>query len=116
MASLTECLYHATPLLAIPFANDQKQHMMRAQRLGYAAFVDWEGLSTVGLLVALKTTLEDKQMAARLQQVRSYCMCCVPMMISNMENVSAVCISMFKGKNSVHGQREESAFSRRLVD
>ena len=75
MASLTECLYHATPLLAIPFANDQKQHMLRAQRLGYAAFVDWEGLSTEGLLVALKTTLEDKQMAARLQQVLSYCMC-----------------------------------------
>ena len=75
MASLTECLYHATPLLAIPFANDQKQHMLRAQRLGYAAFVDWEGLGTEGLLVALKTTLEDKQMAARLQQVGVYCMC-----------------------------------------
>ena len=76
MASLTECLYHATPLLAIPFANDQKQHMLRAQRLGYAAFVDWGGLlSSVGLLAALKTTLEDKQMAARLQQVRAHCMC-----------------------------------------
>ena len=114
MASLTECLYHATPLLAIPFANDQKQHMLRAQRLGYAAFVDWEGLSTVGLLAALKTTLEDKQMAARLQQVRAYCMC------ANDDFKHGKCERSVhfnvKGKNSVHGQREESAYARRLVD
>ena len=69
LASLTESLFHNTPLLAIPFANDQKQNMMRAQRLGYAAFVDWEGLSSVGLLEAVKTTLEDKTMAAKLHQV-----------------------------------------------
>ena len=114
MASLTECLYHATPLLAIPFANDQKQHMLRAQRLGYAAFVDWEGLSTVGLLAALKTTLEDKQMAARLQQVRAYCMC------TNNDLKHGKCERSLhfniKGKNSVLGQREEPAFARRLVD
>ena len=114
MASLTECLYHATPLLAIPFANDQKQHMLRAQRHGYAAFVDWEGLSTVGLLAALKTTLEDKQMAARLQQVRAYCMC------TNDGFKHGKCeVSLHfnvKGKNSVLGQREESAFAGRLVD
>ena len=69
LASLTESLFHNTPLLAIPFANDQKQNMMRAQRLGYAAFVDWEGLSSVGLLGAVKTTLEDKTMADKLKQV-----------------------------------------------
>ena len=114
MASLTECLYHATPLLAIPFANDQKQHMLRAQRLGYAAFVDWEGLSTVGLLAALKTTLEDKQMAARLQQVRAYCMW------TNDDFKHGKCERSVhfnvKGKNSVLGQREEPAFTCRLVD
>ena len=69
LASLTESLFHNTPLLAIPFANDQKQNMMRAERLGYAAFVDWEGLSSVGLLGAVKTTLEDKTMADKLKQV-----------------------------------------------
>ena len=114
MASLTECLYHATPLLAIPFANDQKQHMLRAQRLGYAAFVDWEGLSTVGLLAALKTTLEDKQMAARLHQVRAHCMC------TNDDLKHGKCErivhSNVKGKNSVLGQREDSTFTRHLVD
>ena len=114
MASLTECLYHATPLLAIPFANDQKQHMLRAQRLGYAAFVDWEGLTSVGLLAALKTTLEDKQMVARLQQVRAFYMC------TNDGFKHGKCERSVhfnvKGKNSVHGQREESAFSRSLVD
>ena len=114
MASLTECLYHATPLLAIPFANDQKQHMLRAQRLGYAAFVDWEGLSTVGLLAALKTTLEDKQMAARLQQVRVYCMCNNDDFKHGKFEVSLH--FNVKGKNSVLGQREEPAFARRLVD
>ena len=69
LASLTESLFHNTPLLAIPFANDQKQNMMRAERLGYAAFVDWEGLSSEGLLGAVKTALEDKTMAAKLKQV-----------------------------------------------
>jgi len=70
LASLTESLFHATPLLAIPFANDQKQNMMRAQRLGYATFLDWEGLSSEGLLDAVKTTIEDTKMAAKLKQVR----------------------------------------------
>jgi len=70
LASLTESLFHATPLLAIPLANDQKQNMMRAQKLGYAAFLDWEGLSSEGLLSAVKTTIEDTGMAAKLKQVR----------------------------------------------
>ena len=69
LASVTESLFHNTPLLAIPFANDQKQNMLRAERLGYAAFVDWEGLNTVGLLRAVETALEDKKMAAKLEEV-----------------------------------------------
>ena len=103
-ASLTESLFHKTPLLAIPFANDQKQNMLRAQRLGYAAFVDWEGLSSEGLLGAVKTTIEDTKMAAKLIQV------------DLSIYLLAISSDHLTGEGGVLGQGEKSKDDSRLVD
>ena len=58
LASITEALYHGTPLLAIPLSNDQKQNVLRAEHLGYVVSVEWEGLSVEGLLEGVGRALE----------------------------------------------------------
>ena len=70
LASLTESIYHQTPLLGIPASNDQKQNMARAVRQGYARSTDWAGLSQAALLAAVRAALGDEAMLARLGQVR----------------------------------------------
>ena len=70
LASLTESIYHLTPLLGIPASNDQKQNMARAVRQGYARSTDWAGLSQTSLLAGVRAALEDEAMLARLGKVR----------------------------------------------
>ena len=42
-----EALQTRTPLVGIPFANDQRPNLLRAQRAGYAVMIDWGELTEV---------------------------------------------------------------------
>ena len=47
LVSLVEALQTRTPLVGIPFANDQRPNLLRAQRAGYAVMIDWGELTEV---------------------------------------------------------------------
>jgi len=69
IGSVTEAIYHKASLIGIPFSNDQKPNLLRAQKHGFAKILDWDEITHVDLKTAIEEALEDKEMSVALDRV-----------------------------------------------
>ena len=60
LLSLQEALYHKTPLIGIPFGNDQIINILRAKNRGYAIMLDWSNLTSNHLYEAINRAISDR--------------------------------------------------------
>ena len=71
LLSVTEALYHKTVIVGIPFVNDQKPNLRRAEKNGYAKMLDWNSLTQNDLTKAIKDSIEDKKMKSSLEKMHT---------------------------------------------
>ena len=69
IGSLSEAIYHKASLVGIPFSNDQKPNLLRAEKQGYALLLDWDNLSEKDLTGAIRQSIENKEMKRSLERV-----------------------------------------------
>ena len=69
IGSLSEAIYHKAALVGIPFSNDQKPNLLRAEKHGYAVLLEWDSLNEEDLTAAIKTSIESKDMRDSLEKV-----------------------------------------------
>ena len=69
IGSLSEAIYHKASLVGIPFSNDQKPNLLRAEKQGYALLLDWDNLSQNDLTSAIRQSVENKEMKRSLERV-----------------------------------------------
>ncbi len=69
IGSLSEAIYHKASLVGIPFSNDQKPNLLRAEKQGYALLLDWDNLSEKVLSGAIRQSIENKDMKHSLERV-----------------------------------------------
>ena len=69
IGSLSEAIYHKASLVGIPFSNDQKPNLLRAEKQGYALLLDWDNLSEADLTGAIRKSIENKEMKESLERV-----------------------------------------------
>ena len=69
IGSLSEAIYHKASLVGIPFSNDQKPNLLRAEKQGYALLLDWDNLSEADLTDAIRKSIENKEMKESLERV-----------------------------------------------
>jgi len=72
MGGVSEAIYHKTALVGIPFVNDQKANLLRAERHGFATLLEWDELTAEGLKNAIMESMESDQMQAALDRVHSF--------------------------------------------
>ena len=63
LLGLQEAIYHAVPLLGLPFGNDQHNNMARAKKEGYALKLDWGRLNEENLFQAITTLINDPRLS-----------------------------------------------------
>ena len=56
-------------LVGIPFVNDQKANLLRAERHGYARLLEWDELTTEALKAAILESMESRDMQEALERV-----------------------------------------------
>ena len=59
MLSFQEAIYHAVPLLCLPFGNDQKGQASKAEREGFGIKMDWNDFKEEQLNEALNKLIND---------------------------------------------------------
>ena len=69
IGSVTEAIYHKATLVGIPFANDQKPNLLRAEQQGYAVMLDLDLLEEDKFKNAINMAMESKEMASALDRV-----------------------------------------------
>jgi len=67
LLSLVEALQTKTPLVGIPFANDQRPNLLRAQQNGYAKMIDWADLTEENLNTAIRRAIGDNAMTEAVE-------------------------------------------------
>ncbi|XP_037038181.1 UDP-glycosyltransferase UGT4-like isoform X2 [Bradysia coprophila] len=67
LLSLTETIYHAVPIIGIPFFADQQVNMARAERLGYAKTILPKELGRESLSAAIKEVLTNDKYAHQIK-------------------------------------------------
>merc|ERR1711936_30601 len=72
MGGVSEAVYHKTALVGIPFVNDQKSNLLRAEKHGYAKLLEWDDLTAENLLAAIKESMESEEMQAALERVHGF--------------------------------------------
>ena len=45
LLGLQEAIYHGVPVLGLPFANDQKTNIVKAEKEGYLLKLDWDKIT-----------------------------------------------------------------------
>merc|ERR1712123_269879 len=71
LGSLVESIYHKTVIVGIPFSNDQRPNLLRAERNGYAKIVEWETLTSEDLYNGIKEAMSDETMGAAMERVHN---------------------------------------------
>ena len=69
IGSLTEAIYHKAALVGIPFAQDQRPNLLRAEKHGYAVLLEYETLTEASLTSAVQKAIESPELAAALDRV-----------------------------------------------
>ena len=59
-------------LVGIPFVNDQKANLLRAESHGYAKLLEWDDLTAEDLQAAIKEAMDSEEMKAALERVHSF--------------------------------------------
>jgi glucuronosyltransferase len=59
LIGLQEAIYHAVPVLGIPFGNDQRTNLAKAQKEGYVLKLDWDEISENVLHGAIQKLLDE---------------------------------------------------------
>ena len=72
IGSLTESLYHGAVMVGIPFSNDQKPNLLRAERHGYAVLLEWDDVTVISLRSAVTQAMESKSMVSSLDHMSRY--------------------------------------------
>ena len=68
IGSLTEAIYHKATLVGIPFGQDQRPNLLRAEKHGYAVLLEYETLTEASLTSSVRKAIESPQMAAALDR------------------------------------------------
>jgi len=55
-----EAIFHAIPMLMLPFGNDQKGNSAKARREGFGIILDWENLNEEKISNALDCLIKDQ--------------------------------------------------------
>ena len=71
LLSIQEALYHGTPLVGVPLAQDQISNVMRAEKNGFATKVALENLSVETLVPAIKLAMKDVKMKASMEKMHN---------------------------------------------
>ena len=71
IGSLTEAIYHKATLVGIPFAQDQKPNLIRAEKNGYAILLDYGTITEEIITTAVQKAMESPEMAAALERVHN---------------------------------------------
>ena len=71
LLSVMEALYHKTVIVGIPFVNDQKPNLRRAEKNGYAKMLEWNSLTKEDLSKAIKDAISDKKMETSLAEMHT---------------------------------------------
>ena len=75
IGSISEAIYHKASLVGIPFSNDQKPNLLRAEKQGYALLLDWDNLNEEDITDAIKNAIENKAMIDSLERVHRLKLC-----------------------------------------
>ena len=75
IGSISEAIYHKASLVGIPFSNDQKPNLLRAEKQGYALLLDWDNLNEEDITDAIKNAIENKTMKDSLGRVHRLKLC-----------------------------------------
>lgn len=59
LIGLQEAIYHAVPILGIPFGNDQRTNLAKAQKEGYVLKLDWDEITENVLHGAIQKLLDE---------------------------------------------------------
>lgn len=59
MLGFQESIYHAVPILGIPFGNDQRANINRAISLGFGLRLDWNTINEKNLLDAVTRLINE---------------------------------------------------------
>ena len=62
-------------MVGIPFSNDQKPNLLRAEKQGYALLLDWDNLNEEDITDAIKNAIENKAMIDSLERVHRLKLC-----------------------------------------
>ena len=68
LLSVMESVYHATILVGIPLANDQKPNLVRVQDKNIGIMLDWDTIDAGRLVEAINRALTDAGMAESIRQ------------------------------------------------
>ena len=69
IGSLSEAIYHKAALVGIPFSNDQKPNLLRAEKQGYALLLDWDNLNEEDITDAISRAIGNKALKDSLERV-----------------------------------------------
>ena len=75
IGSISEAIYHKASLVGIPFSNDQKPNLLRAEKQGYALLLAWDNLNEGDITDAIKKAIENKAMKDSLERVHRLKLC-----------------------------------------
>ena len=67
LLSLHETIYHKTPLVGVPFGNDQTPNLLRAQKNGYGKMLTWDSVTEESLLEAIYDALTNETMIEAME-------------------------------------------------
>ena len=71
LGSLVEAIYHKAVIVGIPFSNDQRPNLLRAERNGYARIIEWDSLTTEDLIKGMTDAMNDKAMEASMERIHN---------------------------------------------
>jgi glucuronosyltransferase len=59
MLGTQETIYHGVPLLGLPFGNDQRANVAKAERGGWGLKLDWDKIGDENLKEAMTYLIND---------------------------------------------------------
>merc|ERR1712083_894546 len=71
LGSLVESIYHKAVIVGIPFSNDQRPNLLRAEMNGYAKIVEWDGLTSEKLVAGINNAMTDATMRESMEKAHS---------------------------------------------
>lgn len=59
LIGLQEAIYHAVPVLGLPFGNDQRTNIVKAQKEGYLIKLDWDAITEETLYETIQKLINE---------------------------------------------------------